>query len=358
MFKHFKIILPALLALSLTACSDDDPILPPPTPPSSNGMLVICQGNQYSGITGSIDAIDFTSKTVTRDAFFAANRQALGDTPQGGILKDGLALIPVFGSNLVRIVRANDLFCTQTITVSSPEALAVEANNLYVASNDGYVSRFDLSEANPTEQRLTVGPNPAGMIVSKGRLYVTISDGYNYNDGYVNGKRVAVVNLADFTLEKTIAVGLNPYMIKANETGRLFVVTRGNYFDVTPKVEYINIDGTTGTLCEGQMIDINGNSLHVLDFVTDYANDRATVSYKTYSTVTLAQTTDVNLDENNLPTMPNALRVNPTDGRIFICSDPSPSGYNLSGYVYEYASNGEFNHRYNVGVHPCDALPC
>lgn len=338
----------------LTACSEDVTNEPPLEELPSKGMLVICQGNQFAGLTGTIDVVDFSSSNVTSNAFSTVNGEALGDTPQGGFSYKGTCYVPLFGSHLVRSVNLADLRATRTFRVASPEATLCENDRLYVACNGGYVSRFDLLAPDAQEERLNVGPNPFAMAASNDKLYVTVSDGYNYEGGYVNGKRVAVINLSDYSLERTISVGLNPGTIIADGKGGLYLIARGDYVSVQPVVQYIAPEGTVSTLCPGSLIALQGERLHVLDFTTDYVNDRTEVGYKTFSTTTREPLADITLDKDHLPAMPNALHVNSENGRIFICSDPSPNGYSLNGYVYEYASDGKFAHRYSVGVHPID----
>ena len=60
------------------------------------------------------------------------------------------------------------------------------------------------------QRSIQVGPNPACLVVAKNYLYASISDGYNYANGYANGKKVAKIDLKTFTKTKDIAVGMNP----------------------------------------------------------------------------------------------------------------------------------------------------
>ena len=77
-----------LLCAGFTSCSDDndDPQPPQPGPdPVERLAYVTIQGNQYGGVSGSIDGLNLDAGETHTDAFFAANQQSLGDTPQQSV---------------------------------------------------------------------------------------------------------------------------------------------------------------------------------------------------------------------------------------------------------------------------------
>lgn len=352
-----KILQSAALALLLpfvfTACSDDDntpdPVIDPvPTP--ATAAYVVNQGNMYGGVAGSIDCIDLESGATTSGLFFNVNAQALGDSPQQAVRYGSRIYVPVFGSNLLWVLNASSLQIEAQLRVNEPEAVCGAAGYVFVAGNDGYVTRIDTLTFTPSEP-VAVGPNPAGLAASGKEVYVSISDGYNYANGYADGKKVAVIHAESLSLLKYIEVGLNPGALSANSKGEVFVLSRGNYYDVLPKVQKIATDGTVTDYCNGSIFTLSDDCLYVIDAQADYTSNTSSVSLFRMNTLTDTRT-DITLDAEATPGMPTAIDVEPATGNIYICSDKGPSDYDKSGYVYRLAPWGELLQRYDVGIHP------
>lgn len=355
MFKHLKLaVLAGLLATGFTACSDDENILPPnpqPSTPAVTGAYAVIQGNQWGGVPGSMDELDFAKKTVASGAFYAANGQALGDTPQAGVRYGSKIYLPVFGSNVLWVLDAQTLKIKAQIQSAAPEAVCGAGGYVYVASNEGYVSRVDTLTLTADAKKIEVGPNPVGLAATQGKVYVSISDGYNSANGYVNGKKVVAIDTESYSKAGETPVGLNPGRIFANSTGELFVVCNGNYADILPKIQKIAADGTVSDFCDGSLLTLQNDTLYVIDLQADYMNNTAKVSVKRYLTLT-GESDGFAFDAAHLPAMPTAIDVNPTNGNIFVCSDKGPMDYDKTGYVYEYRNDGTFVNRYEVGIHP------
>lgn len=357
MLKHLKFAACALLvAASFAACSDDDgpTVIIDPVISQSTEAYVINQGNMYGGVAGSIDMLSLDSMSVTSDVFYSVNNQSLGDTPQAAIHYGSYIYVPVYASNVVWVLNDSTLQIVQQIQTDEPEAVCGIGDYVFVANNTGTLTRINTTDFTTTVSD-NVGPNPAGMAAANGKLYVTISDGYNYSANYENGKKVVALNPETMAVDATYTVGLNPGQIVANEAGELFVVARGNYSDVSATVQKIATDGTVTDYAEGSLIAMNGNTLYVLDAATDWTTGSVNVTSACYNTATGTSVTSI-LPSDNVPPMPNAIDVNPNNGNVFICADKGAYDYDKEGYVYEYTANADgtlsFYHRYDVGVHP------
>lgn len=354
MRKHLHFAVLMLLAIvGFTACDDEEVNYDNGPVVGEKGAYVVLQGNQYAGITGEVDALNFSDASVSSNVFRSINQMALGDSPQTPVRHGAKVYIPTFGSNRVWITDATTLQKKAYVEVSAPQAVCGAEGYVFAASNDGYVVRMDTLTFSGLSPRLEVGPNPAGMTYSNGKLYVTVSDGYNSAGGYANGKKVVVIDPETFTIEKEIAVGLNPGQIVSDLGGNVFVVCMGNYGDIAPKVQKISPDGTVTDFCSGSLIAANpkGVTLYVIDAQTDWVANTTTVAAKAYYTLE-GKVIDFAIADADLPAMPTAININPTTGNLFICSDPSAAGYSEKGYVNEYSTGGRLLHRYNVGVHP------
>lgn len=184
--------------LLLNACADEERKLPPTSPAgegTSSQVLVLCQGNQATRLPGGYTLIDTEHQTVNHDAFLSVNGKLLGDAPQEAIQHGAKIYIPCYGSNLVQVVDAATHRLLQSIPTSTPEGVAAWGKYVFVSNNDGNVSRIDTLSL--TVDRTVavgpnpVGPNPVGVSTQDNYIYVAISDGYNYKEGYKQGFKVA-----------------------------------------------------------------------------------------------------------------------------------------------------------------------
>lgn len=352
--KFYPFLLGLCAALVLTACDENDEPVTPTYHSVTAEAVVVNQGNYYSGVAGTLASLDFSTATLTDGIFQAANDQSLGDTPQNAVFHGSKLYVAVYASNLVWVLDAKTKRIVQQVETQSPEWVTASGAYVYVANNDGYVTRIDT--ATYARDTVSVGPNPAGMdVATDGCLYVSISDGYNYTAGYANGLRVAKVNLATFTKEADFAVGLNPGKVVADGAGNVFVVCNGDYYTVLPKVYKIDTQaGEVSAYAEGNQIDVNRaeNRLYVLNTTTDWNTGASTTTYAAYDTRTDAEQSVSFAQAADLPSAPTGVFVDQTSGHVFVTSDRGAFGYASQGDVYEFDADGTFRHKYAAGIHP------
>lgn len=348
----------ALLLLSatvLTGCSDDDTT---PSAPDgggtdfnakTSGFLVLNQGNDASGITGSLDFFNYTDSTYKSGVFYAKNEQVLGDNPQSGVVCGSKTYVSIYKSNLIWVVDSKTFEIKGQVATTQPNTVVTDGKYVYVTNNDGFVTRIDTT--NYSTRQIAVGPNPVGMAVANGYLYVANSDGYNYSNSYKDGKTVSKVRLTDFTEIRRDSVGLNPTAMAADAKGNVFVCCQGNYANIAPKVQKITADDNVTDFAAANMMAVSGTTLYLLNSVTDWTNNSTKVSVLTKNTLT-GDTIASNWMLGTVPEMPTSLSVDATRSCVYITSDPSPYGYAQKGYVYQYTLGGTFMKRYNTGVHP------
>lgn len=366
MFKHIKFAaLALLLSAGFAACSENDDPQPSPNPVRGEaGMYVINQGNQGSKLSSSIDFISVNGTANVSSMFQAANNQALGSTAQKPIIYGSKMYIPMYDNNLVWVADANTLKIVAKIETNAPEAVCGSEGYVFVNNNDGYVTRVDTT--NFAKSQIEVGPNPAslGITAYKGKVYVSISDGWNY-PSYDNGKKVAVIDAKTFTKEKDIAVGLNPGQITTDAYGNVFVVCMGNWGNVLPEVWKIDhATSVASKFCDGSFIATRGaqdrgsralaaeDALYVINSVTDWNTYVTTLTSTVYSTTTGAVVLESFLPSDNLPVSTTAIDINPSTGDVYVCSDAAQNDYTSPGYINVYNANGTFLRRLSAGVHP------
>lgn len=364
MFKHIKFAaLALLLSAGFAACSENDDPQPSPNPVRGEaGMYVINQGNQGSKLSSTIDFISVNGTANVSSMFQAANNQALGSSAQKPIIYGSKMYIPMYDNNLVWVADANTLKIVAKIETNAPEAVCGSEGYVFVNNNDGYVTRVDTT--NFAKSQIEVGPNPAslGITAYEGKVYVSISDGYN-GPSYANGKKVAVIDAKTFTKEKDIAVGLNPGQITTDAYGNVFVVCMGNWGNVLPEVWKIDhATSVASKFCDGSFIATRGaqdrgsralaaeDALYVINSVTDWNTYVTTLTSTVYSTTTGAVVLESFLPSDNLPAATSAIDINPSTGDVYVCSDAAD--YTSPGYINVYNANGTFLRRLSAGVHP------
>ena len=363
--KHLRFLLLLVMpAMLLTACSDEDenndqgtPM--PPAQETAVQCYVINQGNMYDNISGSLDFIS-ASGEYHSGVFKGTNGVSLGDGPQRGIAYGTKVYIPMNGSNCVWVIDKTSCRALKQIVTNSsrgfqflePEAVCAAEGYVFVSNNDGHVSRIDTA-ALAIDRHIAVGPNPMGMAATGGKVYVAISDGYNYQNNYANGKRLAVVDAKDGLHETDIACGLNPTQVAADTEGNLFVLCMGNYADVPSTVQKISADTRElSTVAPASLMALRGTTLYLINGQTDWATDSLSMTATTYNTLTAQPLQTALFSESENPAYPTSIDIHPATGDIFICSDPSALGYAQPGYVYRYDATGKLQTRHDAGVHP------
>ena len=362
MFKYIKLAALALLfSVGFTACEDDEDYSytdnGQPSYDSSEAYALI-QGNMSGGVGGAIDKLMISENgaaSVKKDYFALTNNQQLGDNPQEGLLYGSKIYVSVQQSDILWVLDAESLEIIRQIKMSQPTALCATKGYVFATNYDGHVTRVDTFRLEEPAKTLAVGPNPDGIAAYNNKVYVTISDGMNYENGYANGKKVVELNAETFTQTKSYEVGLNPGQIVTNKIGELFLVSRGNYANVLPTVQKITLQGEVIDYEPGSMIATDGDMLYILDSQTDWTTGASEVTIKRFNM------TDDNLEEHfiaekDMPAAPTNLSVHPGTHDLYICSDKSAFGYAESGWVYQYNYGGKLLNRFNVGIHPYDVI--
>lgn len=357
-----KYLFPALCAtlFAFAGCSDDDNVVPPPTidpVEEAHTAYVLNQGSMFSGIDGTLDVLVESDSTYLSKQFYAANRQSLGDSPQEGVVYGSHLYVAVYGSNLVWVLDRQTLIIKAMVQTNEPEGICAAEGAIFVSNNDGYVSRIDTTTFSVTDH-VAVGPNPAQMVAVGKYVYVSISDGYNSNNQYANGFKVAKIDAESCEVTSQIAVGMNPGPLCADNQGNVYVVARGNYGDIAPAVWKIHTNDAAFYFCEGSDVACNGSTLYVLNNYTNwYANPVVSIlTYAAYDVADGSCITDKLLEGQPQPEAPTFIRVNPRDGNVYMGSNASSNDYTSPGYLYRYDADGKFVAKYNAGVAPCSII--
>lgn len=209
------------------------------------GLVILNNGNwgdnNASAMMYNSETQDFT------DVFKKANNKSLGDLGQDMLVFGDDIYISVQGSKVIFVCDRN-FKVKKEIKVTdsegnelSPNYFASSDDRVYITLYEGYLGEIDPSE-DYSVRTVAVGPNPVGVAYSSGKLYVANSGGYLL--GYNN--TLSVVDAASFKEISTIEVNVNPQTVVVNSEGNLlYVSSLGNYADIAPKLEVVNLsDGS------------------------------------------------------------------------------------------------------------------
>ena len=171
--KKYMKLLACLLAgaLVLTACDDDEPQITYQDVTVADGLFVLNEGSFYSQISGSLDYIDFSTNSITTNAFQAANGRALGGTPNNALLCGSKLYIATQEENRVEVVDAKTLKALSPVSITAPRELCTDGEAVYVSSYTGEVSRIDTLSLRVTAKSPVVGTNLEGIACRQGVLH-------------------------------------------------------------------------------------------------------------------------------------------------------------------------------------------
>lgn len=342
----------ALCAVALPSCSSDEPSTPDPIE-ISNGVFVLNQGSMSANLPGTLTYCDYAKGSATQSAFASANGgNVLGDTPQDALSYGTKLYVAVYQSNLIRVIDRSTLKILKDIRPtaeqgSQPRYLAAADGKVYASMYDGYAVRIDTASM-AIDASVKVGPNPDGVAVYNGNLYVANSDGMNYLEGYANGKTLSQIDLKSFTETRKIEVGLNPGAVAATETGLCFI-TRGNYSDIPTQMKRLKSDGTAEVIATASLICSNANTVYFIN--APWGGDPVS-SVGKFDTTT-GQTSYVSIEAFDFPA---AIGVDPITGDIIITAYNESYGvadYSGPGYACRFNAQGQKVATYTVGVNPC-----
>ena len=373
--KQFKFLATLLVAaLSFASCiKEETPRLTPSATSLGEGAFVLNQGNQNSKIEGSYSFYDWKENVLHNSVFSTVNGRSLGEAPQDGVVYGSKLYVSLWGSNAVQVIDAKSNKLIRTISTEQPQGLVAHGGHVYVANNTGQVSKIDTLDLQ-VKQQVEVGPNPVDVVVRDGKLYVSISDGYNYEKGYVNGKRLSKVNLANFHKEgevllqttpteggngengqnQTVVEGVNPTQMVLAEDGNIFVVCVGDYAQIPARVWKVSKDDKTSVFAAGNIIATRRNELHVIKKMVDWNTGKVSMTWKVYDTQS-GKVVAENFAKDNWPLDPIAMNVHPRTGLVLVTSHSVldvKSKFTSEGYLYTYTEKGDLLNRQTVGIEP------
>lgn len=349
------LILPVLV---IQSCREDIYIYPSestPVAPGRSGEIVgfylLNEGNMGSN-RASIDFFEETSGTYIRNIYSERNPSAvkeLGDVGNSMIIYGSKLYAMINCSHKVEVMDAASAKRIGQIDIPNCRFAAGEGRYIYVSS---YVSPV---QADPTAprgavfkvdtlslkivDRVEVGYQPEELAIVNGKIYVANSGGYmvpNYEN------TLSVIDLDSFKEVERIPIAINLSHVTADRYGRLWVTSRGDYYDTDAAL--FCYDTRKGRLEKKfdipvSAMDLVGDSLYVVSAQWSYISMSNETTYAIVDVGKMEKVSDNFIDEATRKQIriPYMVKVNPLTREILV-SDAR--NYVNPGYLYCFSPAG------------------
>ena len=336
-----------LLAVFVTACHKK-PVTPDNPVISQNGLYILNEG-LWDHNNSSISYYNLNTGKVTADIFTAVNNRGLGDTGND-LQRYGSRLYCVV--NTSENVQVMDFYTAKVIgTVpllgKSPRRICFDGSKAYVSCFDGTVVRIDTASM-AVEATVVVGPNPEGVCIANGKLYVANTGGYNAPN---YGTTVSVIDLSSFTVLKNIEVAVNPNRLYLEPNQQdMYLVANGNYYDVSSCLQKISTvtDEVVRTFdFEITSMCIYGNKAYLYSSNMDINNPEYTLKVMDLTTETIVN--EHFISDNTELKIPYCVAVNPKNGDVYVTDAHT---FTVNGDVYCFGQDGKRKFSFEVEINP------
>lgn len=244
----------SLLALAVAGgCRDENVIFIPERVPVSapeysdiTGFYLLNEGNMGSNKC-TLDRYSYADGVYLRNIYAEANPDVpmeLGDVGNAMVSYGSRLYVVVNCSNKVEVMDAGTARRLGQVDIPNCRFAKGHGGYLYVTSyagpveittqyrQRGYVAKVDTATLQVVD-RCLVGYQPDGIEVVGDKIYVANSGGYmvpNYE------KTVSVIDIESFTETGRIEVAENLSRLQADNEGKLWIASRGDYIDIAPAV--------------------------------------------------------------------------------------------------------------------------
>lgn len=348
-FKQLQLPISVLIALVISvflsaSCHRPGPDNPRPVDTHADGIYVLNEG-LFQMNNSTLSYYDLSTGTLTDDIFLQTNQRGLGDV--GNDLKSyGAKLYAIVNnSNHVEIMRLDDAKSLRSISLpgKQPRCICFDGGKAFVSCFDGDVVRIDTATLE-VDATFYSGPNPDGICVCNGKLYVANSGGLNYPN-YNN--TVSVFDLSTLSLLHTIEVWTNPSVLCSYDNRYVFLASHGNYGD--EPANFQKIDATTDQVVKTYNMEVLNftifeNSAYL--YFYDYVNP-ASISVMDLQQDAISR--EQFITDGTTIRAPYGINVNPLNGDVYICD---ALDFTVTGEVFCFDKNGKNKFSFGAGLIP------
>lgn len=252
MMRYIYLLL-AVLAVALSSCRNEDIVFIPEEVPTTqpeytdvDGFYLLCEGNMGSN-KATLDWFDARTGKYTRNIFPKANPyevKEMGDVGNDLGIYGSKLYVVVNCSNKVLVLDKRTAKKLGQIDIPNCRFVKFYKGYAYITSyagpvqidpdykQKGYVAKIDTATMKEVD-RCIVGFQPDQLDIVNGKIYVANSGGY-LKPNYEN--TLSVIDVATFKEERRIPIAINLSLCKADRRGVLWVVSRGDYYEVPSRL--------------------------------------------------------------------------------------------------------------------------
>ena len=374
-------IIPAAVLALFAACREDEVVVPteydilPVTVPEGSdvvGMYLLNEGNMGSNKC-TLDYLDFVQGYYVRNLYAERNPHVikeLGDVGNDIRVYGSRLYVVVNCSNKLEVLDARTGVRIAQVDIPNCRYVNFYRGHAYVSS---YVGPVQLNNPNAVkgavykvdtltlkvEGKCTVGYQPEEIEVLGEYLYVANSGGYmapNYDN------TVSVIELEGFRQMQKIPVGINLHRVKADNHGRLWVTSRGDYETISSNLYVLQkkkgrnemeVTDTLNIPCSN--FCISGDSLYYYSTEWNNFTQQNTITYGIINTETLQRVSNSFITDGTQAdiTIPYGISIHPDTGDIYITD---AKNYVSSGVLHCYSKDGK--HKWSVRTGDIPAHMC
>ena len=359
-----------LLLCLLAGCRGDIPflhseeeLLQPVQHRHIRGFFLLNEGNMGSN-KASLDFFDVGTGKYQRNIYPTRNPGIVKEL--GDVGND----IAIYGSKLYAVINCSHYVEVMDVHTGRHVGSIDVLNCRYIVFHDGkaYISSYagpvqidpnarpgKVVEVDTTSLKITrevvVGYQPEEMVITGGKLYVANSGGYRYPN---YDTTVSVVDLRTFAVDHTIDVAIHLHRMALDRYGRIYVSSRGDYYDVKADVYVVDTqtDRVTRRLdIPASEMCLVGDSLYMTAVEWSYVTQSNTVSYTLYDVgrqevVTRNFITD---GTDRQIKIPYGVAVDPETRDVYVCD---AKAYVTPGTPYCFSSAGKLRWKVTTGDIP------
>lgn len=320
------------------------------------GLYMLNEGNMGSNKC-TLDYLDLATGVYTRNIYPSRNPNQvmeLGDVGNDIKIYGNSLWMVINMSNKVEVANAMTAVSRGHVDIPNCRYVTFDGGYAYVSSYVGEIGAESVvggvykvdTTSLQVVSKVNVGYQPDELVVNDGKLYVANSGGYEALQGRGYDRRVSVIDLATFRHEYDIDVAPNLSLIRADQYGRLWVASRGNYGNYPPRL-YLLEKNAAGKMVRSDSIDTSVSGMCFEGDSIYYYGTTTGSNHKPVNTFGIIDIAKKEIVNTHLITEPedNAIKtaygilVHPITHDIYIAD---ATNYVSSGKLYCFDREGNF----------------
>ena len=343
--------------------SDEEVLIPGDNKAPVTGFFLLNEGNMGSN-KATIDFFNYETGKYMRNIYPSRNPDVVKE------LGDVGNEIAVYGDKLYAVINCSHYVEVMDVHTAKHIGSIDILNCRYIVFNKGkaYISSYagpvqidpnsrpgKVVEVDTASLQITravvVGYQPEEMVVTDGKLYVANSGGYRYPN---YDTTVSVIDLETFKVINTIDVAINLHRMAIDRYGRIYVSSRGDYYNVGADVYVIDSkkDKVLGNLgIAASEMCLSGDSIYMTSVEWSYITNSNEITYTLYD-VTREEVVSHNFIADGTDKqiqIPYGIAVNPDTKEILVCD---AKDYVTPGSLYCFTPDGYMKWKVTTGDIP------